>query len=433
MATASRSSDSRPSTPCDFDQLPSPALAGVTNHGGELPPLDSQQVHWRVILEHPAVAQHHDLVVVHDCLQTMSDSEDGAVTEGLRHSLLDEGVGFDIDGCGHLVHEKELRFAEQRAGEAHKLPLANGEVLPTLNDGHVQPVVSLLEDVPQVGLLQGIPDGPVGVHGIGVEVGAQSAGEEHRVLRNDTHTRPQVREPHRRDVDLVEDNTPLVGLKDAEEPQHHRRLSAPRPPHDPNLLTVAHREVNPTQHVRQVGTVPQVQVMNFHSGALPQPAEGRAGARDDQRSLNRNVITVLLDALHGVHLALQTGNTGHRHLQHHGNLHRVGERKTDQTRGQLRVNNNHDGCQEQHRTTDELQTNAQPPTNVESSPVRSVELVQVFLVLADELLRQAIGADRLHSVQTLSKVRVDGGRGDGHHTVELAGSGTVVLHHHVVH
>eukprot|EP00665_Eupelagonemidae_sp_cell47_P004449 gene4449-biopygen4896 len=98
------------------------------------------------------------VVIVHDGLKTVGDSEDGAVTECFGDGLLDEGIGLHIHRRSHLIHQKQFALAKKSPCKAHKLALPHGEILPALDDRDVEFVVGLLKHVPQVRLLKRAPD-----------------------------------------------------------------------------------------------------------------------------------------------------------------------------------------------------------------------------------------------------------------------------------
>ena len=78
-----------------------------------------------------------------------------------------------------------LGVAQQRARNAHELPLAGGEVGAALVDGAAEARRVAQCEGQQVALLEGREQRRVGVVAEGVEVGAQGAGEEGGLLRDD--------------------------------------------------------------------------------------------------------------------------------------------------------------------------------------------------------------------------------------------------------
>ena len=99
---------------------------GLLTHAAEDASLLRDQIVWIAELDHRALVQDENLVVVDDGLQTMRDG-DGCVLD-LADRLLDLGVGGVVDGCRSFVHEEDFGVLEHGAGEAEELALALGEV-----------------------------------------------------------------------------------------------------------------------------------------------------------------------------------------------------------------------------------------------------------------------------------------------------------------
>lgn len=80
--------------------------------------LVSDKGQWLVVFFHFSALEHQDLVVVHDSVQTMSDSDDcclskkvGYVFELGSDHVLDQLVCFFVDTCGGFVHKEHFGFA----------------------------------------------------------------------------------------------------------------------------------------------------------------------------------------------------------------------------------------------------------------------------------------------------------------------------------
>src|SRR5437773_1877390 len=65
--------------------------------------------------------------------------------------VLDLLLGFRIDGSGGLVEDQDARVVQDRAGDAHALPLAAAERLAALTDLCVVTVGLLDDEVVRVG------------------------------------------------------------------------------------------------------------------------------------------------------------------------------------------------------------------------------------------------------------------------------------------
>ena len=67
-----------------------------------------QQILWRVKFFNCPFVQHHDPVVVHDCVQPVSNGEDGAGGEGVLDGALDGVVRLHIYRRRRLVQQENL-------------------------------------------------------------------------------------------------------------------------------------------------------------------------------------------------------------------------------------------------------------------------------------------------------------------------------------
>eukprot|EP00962_Isochrysis_galbana_P025186 scaffold7738_cov107-Isochrysis_galbana.AAC.12 len=88
-----------------------------------------------IVLAQCAALEQHDGRGVHDGVQPVGDGEHGAVGKHAADGGLQHGVGLVVDGGGGLVECEQHGAAESGAGQAEQLPLADGEVRPTL--GHL--------------------------------------------------------------------------------------------------------------------------------------------------------------------------------------------------------------------------------------------------------------------------------------------------------
>mmetsp|Transcript_9688 Transcript_9688/g.24848 ORF Transcript_9688/g.24848 Transcript_9688/m.24848 type:complete len:296 (-) Transcript_9688:710-1597(-) len=203
-----------------------------------------QQVVGRVVLSDGTAVHDGDAVVVDDGVEAVGDGEDGARVELRADGRLDQVVGGEVDGGGGLVHEDEARALEQHAREAEQLHLARREVGALLAHLCVEAALELRHHAAEVDQPQRVEQLRVGVLAVHVEVGAQRAGEEPRVLRDDAERRAQLAAADgargRRHVEAVDLDDALVERRHPQHRQQQRRLARARAADDAHALAVLH-------------------------------------------------------------------------------------------------------------------------------------------------------------------------------------------------
>ena len=76
------------------------------------------------------VGDIQDAVAVLNGGKPVGDDEAGAALQQGVEALLDQALGFGVDGGGRLVQHQDFRVGEQSAGKGHQLPLALGQAEP---------------------------------------------------------------------------------------------------------------------------------------------------------------------------------------------------------------------------------------------------------------------------------------------------------------
>ena len=94
---------------------------------------------------------------VHDGVDAVGDGDGGAVGELPPDGVLDEVVGLQVHGGRGLVQHQHAGLPEERPGEAHQLPLPDGEVLAALRHGVLQAPLQPRHVRLQVGVLERLP------------------------------------------------------------------------------------------------------------------------------------------------------------------------------------------------------------------------------------------------------------------------------------
>ena len=175
-------------------------LAHTTEHTPPTVPLP--QLPRRAVLGHAAVAQDEDPVKVGDGRKPVRDDYERSVRELLANGPLNQGVGGHVHRACGLVKNHHFGAGDDGACQAEQLALALRKVQAALGDGRGEVVEDVGVDVAARGVggrgrngrrgatraadevyaLEGVAELGVGVLFEGVEIGADGAREEYRVL-----------------------------------------------------------------------------------------------------------------------------------------------------------------------------------------------------------------------------------------------------------
>ena len=134
-------------------------------------------------------------IVIHDGIEPVSDGDDCTLGKLGPDGLLDEVVRLQIHGSRSLVQNQHLGLAQQGTGEAHQLTLPHAQVLPSLSNVVLKPLLQRGDESAEVGTFQGTPQLLVLIQVKGVKVQPQSARKENRVLQKITSVRPSHTHP----------------------------------------------------------------------------------------------------------------------------------------------------------------------------------------------------------------------------------------------
>ena len=75
--------------------------------------------------EFPHHLLHVSLVIVHDCVDAVSYSEDGAIGKLCADGILDEAISLQIHGCRSLIQYQNLGLTQKSSCQTHQLTLAD--------------------------------------------------------------------------------------------------------------------------------------------------------------------------------------------------------------------------------------------------------------------------------------------------------------------
>mmetsp|Transcript_29498 Transcript_29498/g.89622 ORF Transcript_29498/g.89622 Transcript_29498/m.89622 type:complete len:490 (+) Transcript_29498:1116-2585(+) len=379
----------------------------------------------------PRVHDHHP-VALHDGVEPVGDGEHGGVGHLAAQRLLDQLVRLHVDGSGRLVEDENARALEQRPRHADELPLTHRQVGAALVDRFAEPIGVLAHRATDGARVERVPQLRVGRLGEGVEVLAQRAGEEDRVLRDDCEPRAQRRQRHRRDVDSVEEDGARAHLAHPEEGHQDGRLAGAGAADDPDLLARRDVEAEVGEDIGQSRPVAHPNAREA-DGALGRPRRGGRGRRPGRRFLGLE-LRVLREPLDGDHHRLERREVAQQIVERVRHARRVRERQAGEAGRRLAASAvcevRGDGEERREREQEvgqELEPHRQPPigrVHDEGSARVCVEAANRRLL---EARRDAHRGDRRRAVERLGEGGVDGRARDGLEPLQLARRGSVVL------
>ncbi len=129
-------------------------------------------------------------------------------------------------------HWTDLVVAEEGAGQAEELALADREIFAVLGDDAVQLAGQLADALLHVGALQRRPQRGVRVLLERVQVGAHRADEEQRLLRDHRESRAQVLQAHFGHVQPVDLDVARRQFHQPEQGHAQRALARTGSPYD---------------------------------------------------------------------------------------------------------------------------------------------------------------------------------------------------------
>jgi hypothetical protein len=164
------------------------AIVHLVEQAGRLP----QQVFRVSELANAPVREDQNSVVVRNSVESVRYREhSGAALDEVspQHPLY-ALVRVRVHGRGGLVHHQHLALPQRRPRDAEQLPLSLRDVGARLLDGRLQPARHGAHRPRHEHLLQHRPDRRIRVLAEGVQLEAQRAREQHRLLRDDGQIGP---------------------------------------------------------------------------------------------------------------------------------------------------------------------------------------------------------------------------------------------------
>ena len=71
------------------------------------------------------LVHRHSQVIVHDCVESVSDGDDSAVGKLGADGLLDEVVSLQVHSSGGFIKHQDLGLTEEGSRQTHQLPLTD--------------------------------------------------------------------------------------------------------------------------------------------------------------------------------------------------------------------------------------------------------------------------------------------------------------------
>ena len=97
------------------------------------------------------------LIIIHDGIQSVGDCNNRALRKLRPDGLLDQVVCLQVHGCRGLVQHQDLGLAQEGPRQTHQLTLPHAQVLTSLGDGVLEPLLERGDEGAEVGALQGVP------------------------------------------------------------------------------------------------------------------------------------------------------------------------------------------------------------------------------------------------------------------------------------
>ncbi|MFO1080005.1 MAG: hypothetical protein U1E23_05175 [Reyranellaceae bacterium] len=201
---------------------------------GHQPRIDAALRHQRrvrALLGDRAAVEHQDAIAVDDARQAMRQDQGGAAAHQAVERLLDHRLVLGVDRRQRLVQHQDRRVAQQRPGDRQPLALAARQLDALLADHRGIALRQAFDEVVDVGRARRRHE--IVVTGVGApepDVVLDRAVEQERVLVDHGDQRADLRERQGAQVVAAQPHAALVGIVEAQQQAHDRRLAAARRP-----------------------------------------------------------------------------------------------------------------------------------------------------------------------------------------------------------
>ena len=286
----------------------------------------------------------------------------------------------------------------------------------------LQPCRVLCDEIAERCALESGPDFLVCVLRERIQVVANRAGEEKRLLRNDRDLRSEILQADLADVHAVDLDGASLQLDDSHQAEHERALSGACSAHHPDLLARENVHAELFDDGLQLGAIAHHDLVD---GDIALEGPRFAGLRVGNVSRGfGGQLGVFLDAFHGDDLRLHVGNHANDPVEILRGVEGVTDRQSghgdeELARGRFLEDGEERGGSDDD-SSGEFEADAEPAIGRRDDEVGSLVEVEKIVVLLNELLLDLIRADHGSAVQRFSEIGVDGGARNGVQSLDLA-------------
>uniref|UniRef100_A0A182TJS1 Mitochondrial inner membrane protein Mpv17 n=1 Tax=Anopheles melas TaxID=34690 RepID=A0A182TJS1_9DIPT len=225
------------------------SVASGQHDAAERTILPCQQLGRPPKLDRRTVAHHQHPVVVHDRVEPVRDRQHRTLGELLPDRALYQPVRIGVHVGGRLVQHQYPIAAQDRTRQTEQLPLADAKVLPARRHVRLQsqPGRRFTRQLAQLHQLERPPQRLVRVALERIEIAAQRAGEQDRILRYDGDVRAELLQRYVRRVGAI-DQYVTLDQRHPEQGGNEGGLPCARPAHDAHLFLGGNRKAKTVQY-----------------------------------------------------------------------------------------------------------------------------------------------------------------------------------------
>lgn len=405
------------------------AIASLLHQAIEMTRALLQQHMWMTQLHYTTCVQDHHPIRVHDRVQAMCDGQHGAVGEPGVNGLLNELIGAargarraDSERVSYistedylqwihigsrLVHNEYFIVPQYSACQTDQLPLAHAEVGASVVQAITEPALECADKGLQLDRVECLPQLLICLLLKGIQIVAQCAREEHRILWYDRDATAQIVESQLGNVVAIDLDEALVE-RQSKERLHNRRLARPRATHNANLLHGMYGKAESLQHIVCPLAIAQLQILKVQltrTGPL-------GGQVDIFRCFVRWLrfdVHILQHTFHAGHLVLQLHGLSHAPLTDDAQRHGLRDGQTDIATEVPPIDNEEtEGDQQNVDDTDQIRPEGKGPIDAGVEIDGGSVLILIAMELPFQSLGGVHGAYGGQALERGVRVRVDG-------------------------
>src|ERR1017187_7814109 len=217
----------------------------------------------RALFDDFSSLQHNDAVGFEDGGESVRNDESGAVPNEVLHRVLDQALGFGVEGGSGFIEDQNARVLKDGAGDGDTLTLAAGKFHAAFpNDGPVA-AGQLHNERVRVGGFGSLDDRFSRGFGTTVaDVIDERAAEEKRLLHEYTHLAAERFDTHVADIDVIDEDRALVDVVEAAEQIHRRCLPRTAGTDQRDHLAGLDPEIDVLEHTA-AGLIAELHVAKF--------------------------------------------------------------------------------------------------------------------------------------------------------------------------